>query len=59
MLFARMIGQLVIIKPYINQPNTPKLNKEYIGKDMPDRSRDFHECIACGTKDAVVKKAEK
>ena len=56
MPFARITGQLVIIKPYMNQPNTPKLNKLYMGSEMPDKSRDFHECRACGTKEKVVKK---
>ncbi len=28
-----------------------------MGSEMPDKSRDFHECRACGTKENVVKKA--
>jgi len=29
-----------------------------MGNETPDKSRDFHECKACGTKENVVKKAE-
>ena len=28
-----------------------------MGSEAPDKSRDFHECKACGTKENVVKKA--
>ncbi len=28
-----------------------------MGSEIPDKSRDFHECRACGTKEKVVKKA--
>lgn len=29
-----------------------------MGSETPDKSRDFHEWKACGTKENVVKKAE-
>lgn len=29
-----------------------------MGSETPDKSRVFHECKACGTKENVVKKAE-
>lgn len=57
MLLAAIIGQLSMSNPYTSQPNTPVLNRLYMGSEMPDKSRVFNECNAWGTNATVVSNA--
>jgi hypothetical protein len=56
-VFARIRGHFSIMRPYTSHKPTPSVNREYMPKEIPERSLVRQDRIACGKKAIVVKKA--
>lgn len=54
---AEMMGVLELNRPNNNHKSVPKVNKEYMNRDIPDVSFVRMVLIACGRNEIVVQNA--